>query len=166
MLQVGKILKSNGVDGGLLAGFRDIDIEDIDIKEPVFIYFDGLPVPFFIQSIAKKGTDKAIIFLNDVNSLEDAEELVGMGLFMDESLFEDAEDESLFPDVIGWMVEDSESEIVGVVSDFLDIPANPCLELNTKNGAVIIPLHEDFILEIDPEKRKLKMEIPSGLLNL
>ena len=77
MLQIAKILKSNGTDGGILIGVRDIDVNEIDLKEPVFINFDGLPVPFFIQDLQQKGTSKAVVHLNDVNSLEDAEEIVG-----------------------------------------------------------------------------------------
>ena len=48
--QVAQVLKSNGTDGELVMSFRDIAPEDINIKEPVFIVFDGLPVPFFIES--------------------------------------------------------------------------------------------------------------------
>ena len=46
MLQIAKILKSNGVDGHVLLGVRDIAPGQIDIKEPLFIVFDGLEVPF------------------------------------------------------------------------------------------------------------------------
>ena len=43
--QVAQVLKSNGTDGELVMGFREIAPEDINPKEPVFIIFDGLPVP-------------------------------------------------------------------------------------------------------------------------
>ena len=76
MLQIAKILKSNGTDGGLLIGVRDIEVGQIDLQEPVFIEFDGLPVPFFIQDLQQRGTSKAIIHLNDITSLADAEEVM------------------------------------------------------------------------------------------
>ena len=43
--KIAQVLKSNGSDGELLMGFREIGPEDLDISEPVFIHFDGLPVP-------------------------------------------------------------------------------------------------------------------------
>ena len=46
--QVAQVLKSNGTDGELVMGFREIAPEDINLQEPVFIVFDGLPVPFYI----------------------------------------------------------------------------------------------------------------------
>ena len=45
MLQIAQVLKSNGTDGELVLGFREIAPEDINLQEPVFIIFDGLPVP-------------------------------------------------------------------------------------------------------------------------
>ena len=90
MIQIAKILKSDGTDGGILIGVRDMEIGQIDLKESVFIYFDGLPVPFFIQDLRKKGTAKAVVHLNDVVSLADAEEIVGREVYI-EGEWEDEE---------------------------------------------------------------------------
>ena len=57
MQRIAQVLKSNGTDGELLISFFDIGPEDIDLQEPVFIYFDGLPVPFFIRSFRQRGND-------------------------------------------------------------------------------------------------------------
>ena len=164
MLQIAKVLKSNGTDGDILLGFKTIQPEDIDTKEPVYIYFDGLPVPFFIESLTKKGSDKAIAHLNDINCLRDAEEIVGQAVYAD--YLEEVDDEDDFSSLEGWTVYDAEGNAVGTVSQFIDIPANPCLEVETKNGAAIIPLHEDLIISLDQKTRILEMEIPDGLLDL
>ena len=158
--QIAKVLKSNGTDGGLLVGFRDIDPEDISLGEPVFIYFDGLPVPFFISSLTRRGNSRAVVHLNDVSSLEDAEELVGQSIWVDWE--EEEGDEEGLGDLVGWTLVGA-----GRIIGFLDIPANPCLEVETKNGtSVLVPFHEDLILSADPDARMLEMEIPDGLLDL
>lgn len=153
MLQIAKILKSNGTDGGILIGMRDLTPEDIDIQEPVFIEFDGLPVPFFIQDIKAKGNDKAIIHLNDVVNLKDAEEIVGRAVFAD---MEFEEDEN--PDFTGWTILDNGHEI-GVCTGLEPIPGNPLLQI----GELLIPLHEDLILSADPDRRILDLDLPEGL---
>ena len=71
--------------------------------------------------------------------------------------------------LVGWTVlmpaEDEEALVeVGEITDFLDIPKNPCIEVETINGAVMIPLHEDFIISLDPEYQEIIMQIPAGLL--
>ena len=94
-----------------------------------------------------------------LGSREDAEELVGRALWMEEDLFEDEEEES-FEDFVGWTVQG-----VGPVTAFLDIPSNPCLEVETPDGPVIRPLHEELILSLDPDRRVLELSIPEGLLD-
>ena len=180
--QVAQVLKSNGTDGELVMGFREIAPEDINLKEPVFIIFDGLPVPFFIESFAKRGQSKALVRLTDICSQEDVEEIVGKGVFIDEETLPGMSiEEDGYAALVGWTVltpaenildnpemsdEQEEPALVevGEITDFIDIPKNPCIEVETINGAVMIPLHEDFIISLDPEYQELIMQIPAGLL--
>ena len=178
MLQIAQVLKSNGTDGELVMSFREIAPEDINLQEPVFIIFDGLPVPFFIESFQKRGNTKALVRLTDISSQEDVEEIAGKAVYIeDESLGELSLEEDGYAALVGWMVltpgmpdqdgDDGEEPVlyeVGEISDFMDIPNNPCIEVETENGAVIIPLHEDFILGLDPENQEIVMQIPEGLL--
>ena len=176
LLQVAQVLKSNGTDGELVMGFRDIAPEDINLEEPVFIIFDGLPVPFFIESFTKRGNTKALVRLTDIASLEDVEEIAGKAVYVDDSQVPEMSlEEDGYAALVGWMVlttdpsetdEDGEPVLyeVGEITDFMDIPKNPCIEVETENGAVIIPLHEDFILSVDPENQEIIMQIPAGLI--
>ena len=160
MLQIAKILKSDGTDGGLLISARDIDPKDIDLKEPVYIEFDGLPVPFFIENLRPKGTGKAVIHITDVRTLEDAEELVGRAVYSEAYEEEDDADENF----IGWTLLDKGREI-GTVSDLEPFPGNPCLCVETAKGEVMVPIHEDLIIEADPRTRTLNLDLPEGLLD-
>ena len=170
--QVAQVLKSNGTDGELVMGFREIAPDDINVKEPVFIVFDGLPVPFFIESFVKRGNSKALVRLTDICSMEDVEEIAGKAVYVEEeSLPELSLEDDGFAALIGWMLltpsddqPDSSLIEVGEITDFMDIPNNPCIEVETGNGAVMIPLHEDLILSVDPEYQEIIMQIPAGLL--
>ncbi len=157
MIQVAKILKSNGTDGELVMSFSAVDPSDINLKEPVFIYFDGLPVPFFVESLVRRGSAKALVRLNDIENAEDAEELVGRAVFVDSQDEEQGEEDFSF--LIGWSLYNG-SVCVGRVADFLDIPGNPCLEL--ESGA-IVPLHEDLLIGLDEGARTITMSLPEGL---
>ena len=168
--QVAQVLKSNGTDGELVLGFRDIAPEDINLEEPVFIVFDGLPVPFFIESFAKRGNTKALVHLTDICSMEDVEEIAGKAVYISgDSIPEMTIEEDGYAALVGWMVltppEDGDGLIeVGEITDFIAIPKNPCLEVETVNGDVMLPLHEDFILSLDPEYQEIIMQIPAGLI--
>ena len=174
--QIAQVLKSNGTDGELVLGFREIAPEDINLNEPVFIVFDGLPVPFYIESFTKRGNSKALVRLTDISSMEDVEEIAGKAVYIEEgNLPEMSLEEDGYAALVGWtvltpeipdQVGDDEMTLieVGEITDFIDIPNNPCIEVETENGAVMIPLHEDLILSVDPEYQEIIMQIPAGLI--
>ena len=161
MQRIGQVLKSNGRDGELLVGFSGIAPEDIDLEEPVFIEFDGLPVPFYFESFSQRGNTRALVRLTGVHNLTYADELAGATLYAEDDLYEDEEE-----DLTGWTVLDADWEKVGVVSAHEDIPGNPCIWVETGHGECLLPLREELLLDVDEEKQTLQIEIPEGLLDL
>lgn len=156
MLPFAKVLKSDGTDGGILVGFRDCLPEETDCKEPVFIFFDGLPVPFFICNLREKGSFKAVVHLFDINNLKDAEELVGRELYVEEK---DADGLAEEADFTGWTLLDNGRK-VGEITGIEPIPGNVCLCI----GDVLVPLHKDLIVSCNENRKELNMSVPDGLL--
>ena len=154
MLKVAQVLKSNGTDGELLMSFLEVGPEDIDTEEPVYIYFDGLPVPFYFESFNQRGTSRALVRLTGVHSLKDADELAGRDVFAD--YFEDEEEEEL----TGWKVLGEDGTPIGTITAYEDIPGNLCIYI----GETLVPLHPDLIRSADPEKQILDLDLPDGLL--
>lgn len=161
MVRIARVLKSNGTDGGILLGFcGDVEISDIVAEEPVYIFFDGLPAPFFFADIRARGSGKAMAHLVDVETLADAEELAGRDVFADwQDDGADAEDDLSF--LAGWTLSG-----VGEIVGYVDIPGNPCIEVSASGGPVLVPVHEDLILSMDKEHKVLDMRLPDGLLDL
>lgn len=172
MLQVAKVLKSNGADGELVLNFLTVDPEDLKTTEPVYIEFDGLPVPFFIESMTRRGTTKALVHLTDIDSGSAAEELVGRAVFAREDDVEGAGDEEDFSFLVGWTLLDAASAGdvsvspigIGEIVAFEDIPGNPCIEVRTPDGReTLVPLHEDLIMNVDGTNCEITMSLPAGL---
>lgn len=191
MLAIARILKSYGTDGGLLVS-SDVDLETLEKGEPVYIVYDGLEVPFFISACTPKG-NRYILHLTDICSLEDADEVVGRDILADVSeepdgpdfigwtVYDAAGDAVGGPRVAGSCgaaggsraaaarcesraaaarcAADPRGRCLGVVTDDAPIPGNYCLYV----GELMIPLHEDFIVSVDPERRELVLNLPAGL---
>lgn len=83
----------------------------------MFIVFDGLEVPFFIEELVPKGLSKAIVKFDGVDNFQDSEELVGREVFMDAE-FEDEDEE----DFTGWTVLDK-GHLVGRLPEWNRFPA-------------------------------------------
>ena len=161
MQRIAQVLKSNGTDGGLILSLIDIVPEDLDLQEPVFIAFDGLPVPFYFESFTPRGNNRAVVHLTGVRSLKDADELTGADVYADYFVQEEEED------FTGWTVLDQDGTAVGSVSDFEDIPGNTCLWVRRPDGTeVLLPFHEDLVISVDAKKKILSLTIPEGILNL
>ena len=158
MLKVAQVLKSNGTDGELLMSFLEVGPEDIDTEEPVYIYFDGLPVPFYFESFNQRGTSRALVRLTGVHSLKDADELAGRDVFAD--YFEDEEEE----DLTGWKVLSEDGTPIGTITAYEDIPGNLCIYVDTTGGERLLPLHDDLVLSMDDTARTITLRIPEGLL--
>ena len=161
MLRIAQVLKSNGTDGELLISFFDVAPEDIDLQEPVFIEFEGLPVPYYFESVAARGVNRALVRLTGVHSLKDADELSGAAVYAD--YFEEEADE----DITGFTVFSPDGTLVGTVTDYEDIPGNTCLWVRRPDGTeVLLPFHEDLVLSVDAQKKTLSLTIPEGILDL
>ncbi|MBQ7710022.1 MAG: hypothetical protein IJT74_08915 [Bacteroidales bacterium] len=161
MLRVAQVLKSNGTQGELLISFFDIAPEDIDLQEPVFIEFDGLPVPFYFESFVPRGNNRALVRLTGVHSLKDADELSGSAIYADYFEEEDGED------LTGWTVRSPEGVVIGTITDYEDIPGNTCLWVQRPDGTeVLLPFHEDLVQRLDEATQTLVLSIPDGILLL
>ncbi len=147
-----RVVKSYGTLGGVIVSAPEYDGEEIK-NEPVFITFDGLPVPFFIEEIEPRSGVKYYLKLEDIDTLEQAEELVGreIELYDEESDGQDA--------LVGYTVMDENGRTVGKVTAFEDIPGNPCLEV----GEILIPCPDECIISVDSKKRQITLRIAQGL---
>ena len=161
MRKIAKVTKTNGRDGELLVSFHSLSPEEIDLKEPVSVEFDGLPVPFYFESFSQRGNSRALVRLTGVHSLTDADELAGAVLDAEDDLYEDEEE-----DLTGWTVLNADGTKAGTVTAHEDIPGNPCIWVETGHGESLLPLREELVLDVDENKQTLRMEIPEGLLEL
>ena len=149
-----RILKSYGTDGGVIISAPEVDIEERK-SEPAFIEFDGLPVPFFIEEVTPRGGAKYFVKLEDIDTLEQAEELVGKEISFDE------EDDDDYEDIVGYTVIDQNGQKIGEIIAFEDIPGNPCIEIA---GGALIPCPDECILDVDQKKKTIKLQIAEGLI--
>lgn len=149
-----RILKSYGTEGGVIISAPEGYLDE-RANEPVFIDFDGLPVPFFMEEVTPRGGAKYFVKLEDIDSLAAAEELVGREPYFVEDDEEDGED------IVGYTLCDASGREIGPITAFEDIPGNPCLEIE---GGALVPCPDELIVKIDNRKKKLWLEIPEGLL--
>ncbi|MDR1886694.1 MAG: PRC-barrel domain-containing protein [Prevotellaceae bacterium] len=155
----GEVLKTFGTDGELIVKIEESAPENI--KEPVFVEFDGLWVPFYFKLFEWRGKKAKIIFEN-MESEELAGELVGKKIFS--GIVPASVSVSGLSDLIGFTVSDSGFGNLGQVSDVFEFPGNPCVEIIINEKQILIPLNG--IKKSDYRKKIIYTTLPEGLLDL
>jgi 16S rRNA processing protein RimM len=164
---IGKIIKTHGINGELiLATDKDID-NDLLKTELVFFLIDELPVPFFISSIKEKSSTSAIIHFEDLNSIEDSEEYIGVQVCLPHKKKKRKKiSAELKESIIGYTVIDKNHGQIGIVTNIIIYPENPLLEVKKEKYEYLIPIHDDIISDIDDVSKCLHINAPEGLLDL
>ena len=153
-----KVLKSYGTQGAVVTNLCPGDDWDFNAQEPVFIAFDELPVPFFIESLQVKG-NRSLIKFEDVDSLAAAERLVGREI----TLSMEREETEEGPSLVGRTLRDAATgKPVGRITQWFDFAGNLCIEVEHEGHSVMLPLHEDLIKKVSADS--IWLTIADGLL--
>lgn len=167
LLPAAKVIKSFGTKGEVLIRFAPSFQEDLNAKKPVFITYDELPVPFFIEKITSRGANQAALKLKGIDSIELADEISGQIVMTEYGSLK--ADEPSLAHFIGFKVEDSTGNHIGIVTNFYDYPNNPCFGITREDKTLeelLLPVHEHIILGSDSTSATLIVNIPDGLLDL
>ena len=158
--------KTFGANGELIIKLFPEAPEEINLSEPIFITIDGYAVPFFFKSFETRGNNRVIVVFDDMESMPLAEELVGKIIFSRQSAVSSKQSAVGGWQLVDYVVNDEEAGEIGVVSEFMDIPKNPCLSVTNGSNKIIIPCQGDFIVKINHQKKTIATRLPEGLINL
>lgn len=71
-----------------------------------------------------------------------------------------------YHEVIEFTVVEDE-QIIGTIERIQDQGHQALFEIKKKDGTLaLVPIHDDFILEVDRSKKTIRVELPEGLLDL
>lgn len=166
--RIGKIGKPHGVKGELTLFFDD-DVFDRVEAEYLVLNIDGILVPFYMDEWRFKTGETALVKFTDIDTKEAAGELTGCEVYFPKHLSDRGDDELTWDEIKGFTIVDSnrgDAEI-GIVAAVDESTVNVLFEVETPDGnMVLVPANEDIIRKVDPESRRITVELPDGLLDL
>ncbi len=130
----------------------------------MFTQVDSLVVPLYFDSFTRRGASGAVAVFADLDTPERASMVVGNEFFLETEPGDDADNDLSPADLIGFEVRVGRCK--GRITDFYDNDINPLFEIELGDRAHLVPAVEEFIADIDPEKRVVKLTLPDGLLEL
>lgn len=157
VISIGRLTRTHGKRGELQCLMNN---EYWDNAEANFliIKLDNILVPFRVLDWRGKGSDHLIFQLDNITDEQEAQRLIGAEAFM---LISDMnqEDELLptWQSLIGYRVVDTDQGDLGIVEEVDETTINTLITLNDGR---MIPIHEDFIIDINTEDKLLTICLP------
>lgn len=146
----------------------------LDVDEPAaygeldsfFILIKGALVPFFVEEMRLQG-DKAVVKLEDVDSQESAQALVGSEVYLPlNNLPELEEGQFYYHDIIGYQIVDAAAGELGEVTNVYNFPSQDLIAMNYLGKEVLIPIIDEIVLKADHGKKQLMVNLPEGLMDV
>lgn len=142
--EIGKILKTHGIKGDLLVESRS-DFNRFEVGKKVYLNLEG-KIDLTISTIRE--TNKGLIIrfkgFNDINLVD---KFRGLLLYSDEDpILED--DEFHYSEVIGKEAFNQYGQLIGVVSDIMEVPQGHILRIRTETKDVLVPFNNQFVKEV------------------
>lgn len=165
--KIGFIKKTHGVFGNVILEFDPLFESSLEDAGRFFIELDGLLVPFFIaeDGFRFKGANTAILNFDDVETEDYAKRMVGAAvyLFRDEIVHDTGNHQHVR--FKNYMLVDKKAGEIGIIEQVDDYSGNLVLTVRFRGVEILVPLHADFILEIDDRQKTVRMDLPDGLLD-
>lgn len=121
-----------------------------------------------VGSVVMRGEDQAHVRFDEVSNAHVAEMLVGCRcLVLRDEVQELLDEWDDVPSWDGWSVRDERIGALGVVGRIEDRPVQPLLVVEREGGAeLLVPLVDEFVIEVDEAARSITLSCPDGLFDL
>ena len=155
---IGRLTRTHGIKGEMELQFTD-DAFDRGEVDYVVLLLDGIFVPFFFEDYRFKNNEAALIkFADEAPEIRSLQAFVGYTV--------------LLPDLTAAQADDTEdagmaTRELGCITHVATTPSSALLTVETEEGEeVLLPLHDDFVLDYDTRRRYLVLNVPEEILEL
>lgn len=163
---IGKVAATHGLQGEIvlkhaLGKKTDLkDLKNLFIKEK-----NGSLLPWFIEATRIKNDAEIYIKLETVNTVDAARTLVQKEVWLAQKDFEKYAAKAAPISLLGYTIVD-DGKALGTIEEIIEQPHQILCRLTIQGKEVLIPLHEEFLKNIDNKNRKVMVKLPDGLLDI
>ena len=157
---LGEFIKLFSFKGELIfySELNSVFVENLD---SLFVNFNESYVPFQIIKVKSHKKNNYRTQLQNVNSESEAKRLLKKDIYVERIENSDNSD---------YLVDNfkvyNDNKYVGVVISTINKTEQSIMEVKMSNKVVLIPLVDQFIVEINDEELKIDMDLPEGLLDI
>ena len=157
---LGEFIKLFSFKGELIfySELKSVFVENLD---SLFVNFNQSYVPFQIIKVKSHKKNNYRTQLQNVNSESEAKRLLKKDIYVERIENSDNSD---------YLVDNfkvyNDNKYIGVVISTINKTEQSIMEVKMSDKVVLIPLVDQFIVEINDEELKIDMDLPEGLLDI
>lgn len=163
--EIGKIVNTQGIKGDVRIVPQTSDIKRFDNLKTVDMYRGTTKKTLTIEKVWYHKKFVIIKFL-EIKNMNEAEELKEFVIRVDRKDAIPLEDDEFYiTDLLGISVIDDMDNNVGIIKDVLVTGANDVYVVKTDGKDILLPAIKQCILDVDMDKKVMKVHIMKGLLD-
>lgn len=164
---LGKIAKKFSFKGEVLVYLDTDEPEMYTELESMFVETNGHLVPFFIERSSIHREKFLRTKFEDMESEEEADTIVGKDVYLPLTMLPTLEGNKFYyHEVVGFDAIDQRLGNFGTVLRILDNGVQVLFEVQKDEAIILIPLIDDFIIEVNRENKSILFNTPEGLIDL
>ena len=164
---LGKIAKKYSFKGEVLV-YLDTDEPELYTElESMFVEINGHLVPFFIEKSSIHREKFLRTQFEDMDSEEAADTIVGRDVYLPLTMLPKLEGNKFYyHEVVGFDAIDQRLGNFGTILRISDNGVQALFEVQKEDAVILIPLIDEFIIEVNRENKSILFNTPEGLINL
>lgn len=165
---LGKIIKTHGVKGEVVAKLDCDNANDYSELDSVFIEFRNKLVPFFISNIKVRNIETAIIYFEDIETESKASEmLLNRDLFLPLDCLPELDGSEFYiHEVEGFTIIDKTFGEVGIIEEVIEYKSNSVFRIMKDSKEILIPVADELVVETRRDEKTIMVDLPDGLLDI
>lgn len=164
---LGKIAKKYSFKGEVLVYLETDEPELYTELESMFVEINGHLVPFFIEKSSIHREKFLRTQFEDMDSEEAADTIVGRDVYLPLTMLPKLEGNKFYyHEVVGFDAIDQRLGNFGTISRISDNGVQALFEVQKEDAVILIPLIDEFIIEVNRENKSILFNTPEGLIDL
>jgi 16S rRNA processing protein RimM len=166
LVTIGTIFRPHGVHGIMKVKVEPLLMNDLLELEAVFIQTEKDTLPYFIKNVEAIADDMALLTLEEITGKEQVMALAKCPIMAREEDLSHEIIEEDWEDLRGYIMIDEQMGIIGPIDDLLEMPQQVLAQLHYQGKEILVPMHDDLIVEVDDSTRRVVVNMPEGFFEI
>ena len=164
---LGIITKKYSFKGEMIIKFEgDYSKIYADLKS-VYIELSDSLICFKINKIQKHKSFFLRILIDGIDNENDAEKFLNKNVYLPLSLLPPLSGKSFYyHEIYDFIALDNKENEIGIIKSVKDLKKQSLFVIDHKGSEIFVPIHNDLIENIDREGKKIKINLPEGLIDV